>query len=120
MIEKRRSIRVDVNNICELQVGGTTNFEFCFLKDISVLGIGFLSSEKYQENEIANFTIVLDDKIINFEVKIIAAYYKENTQSRYGAEITSIDTVSRDILEEYITQRAQKKWNDSIQKLLNR
>ena len=84
MIEKRRSIRVDVNNICELKIQGTTGFEFCFLKDVSILGIGFFSSEKYSQNEIADFTIVLDDKVINLEVKIIAAYHKAEGQCRYG------------------------------------
>lgn len=118
MIEKRRSIRVDVNNICELKLGGTTNFEFCFLRDISILGIGFFSSEKYQKGEVANFTIVLDDKVINLEVKIIAAYHKEEGQCRYGAEITNIDAISKEILENYITSRAHQKWEDTVKKLV--
>lgn len=118
MIEKRRSIRVDVNNICEIKIGGTTNFGFCFLKDISILGVGFLSTERYNIDEVANFTIVLDDKIINLEVKIIATYYNDGTQSRYGAEITKIDDVSKIILEDYITTRVHKKWNETMEKLI--
>lgn len=119
MIEKRRSVRVDVNNICEIKLGGTTNFEFCFLKDISILGIGFLSTDRYKIDEVANFTIVLDDKVINLDVKIIAAYYKDGTQSRYGAEITQIDEVSKEILEDYITSRVRKKWNETLNRLSN-
>lgn len=118
MIEKRRSIRVDVNNICELKIQGTTDSEFCFLKDVSILGLGFFSKEIYNKDDIADFTIVLGNKIINLEVTIIAAYHKTEGQCRYGATITRIDDISKEILEDYITEKAHKNWQEKVKELI--
>lgn len=118
LIEKRKSIRVDVNNICELKITGTTDFEYCFLKDISVLGLGFFSGEHYEKGEVADFTIVLDTKIIELEVEIVATYYKIEQQSRYGAQITFIDADSKKILENYITEQVRDSWNKKMTNFL--
>lgn len=118
MLEKRRSIRVDVNNICEIRIQALNEFGYCFLKDVSVLGVGFLSPDKYSEGEKADLTIVLDSKIIELEISIVAAYYKTEGQNRYGAEITYINEVSKEILEEYVTSRVHADWERKIKELI--
>lgn len=118
MIEKRRSIRVDVNNICEMKIEGLTSYEYCFLKDISILGVGFLSPEKYKQGEKANLKIVLQDKIIDLEISIIAAYYKHEGQNRYGAEITSMNPTAKRILEDYVTTKVHENWTKKVKDLI--
>lgn len=118
MKEKRKSIRVNVNNICEMKVQGLTSFEYCFLKDISILGVGFLSPEVYKAGEKADLTIVLDNKIIELEISVIATYYKKESQNRYGAEIISINDTSKQILEEYVTNKIHENWSEKVKKLI--
>lgn len=118
MIEKRRSIRVDVNNICEIKMQGVAGSEYCFLKDISILGVGFLSPEKYNTGEKADLKIVLENKIIDLEAAIIAAYYKEEGKNRYGAEITSINPVAKKILEDYVTTKVHENWTQKVKNLI--
>lgn len=118
MIEKRRSIRVDINNICEVKLQGTTGPKFCFLKDISILGIGFISPDVYKKGDIADFTIVLENKIIELEVEIISVHYKEGTQSRYGAEIKKINEHAKTILEEYVTKKVHSEWSKKLKTLI--
>lgn len=120
MKEKRKSIRVNVNNICEIKVQGLTSFEYCFLKDISILGVGFLSPEVYQRGEKADLTIVLDTKIIELEISVIATYYKKEKegQNRYGAEIININDASKQILEEYVTNKIHESWSEKVKQLI--
>lgn len=118
MQEKRRSIRVDVNNICEIKMPGLTGIKYCFLKDISILGVGFLSPEKFNKGEKADLSIVLENKIIDVEVSIIAAYHKEQGQNRYGAEIISINPAAEKILEDYVTSRVHENWAEKVKSLV--
>lgn len=118
MIEKRRSIRVDINNICEIKVQGTAGPKYCFLKDISILGIGFISPELYKQGDIADFTIVLENKIIELEVEIIAVHSKEGSQTRYGAEIRKINEHAKIILEEYVTKQVHDEWSQKLKNLI--